>query len=161
MPYDWITPATWATGPWTARMANDRLVNNMRVIGDSWQPYTVTLSNWGLVNGTLEGFYHQIGRTVRGRIEYTVGSSDTKSGAPFFGFPPILPVTATEGSCVGNAGLYDGANREFRDVLYSTSGGGTMAISAQDDTRLTPTVPWTWGTGDQMLIMFRYEAASG
>lgn len=160
MPYTWATPTTWTDDPLSAGELNRQLVNNLRAYGDAWQPYTVALSGWTLGNGLLEGWFQKVGRTCRGRIEYTVGSSDTKSGAPFFSFPPVLPTTSWEGACVGNAGLYDGASREFRDVLYSTSGGGTMAISSQADVRLTPTVPWTWGTGDQMLLMFRYEARS-
>ena len=156
----WLDPATFADDALSAGELNAGLGNNMRVIGDPWPPYDVTLFAWTLVNGTLEGWAQMLGKEVHGRIEYTVGAGDTKAGIPTFSLP-ALPLVVSQRSCLGHAGLFDtsAANRLFRFAILTTTGGGSLGLSDQNDVRVSDTVPWTWATGDQMLIDFRYEGA--
>lgn len=156
----YTTPPTWQPGnPPTAAELNATVRDDMKTMGEAWTAYTPTLGGWTLSNGTLTGAWMPAGAFILGRVAYTVGSSDTKSGAPIFGFP--AQPRQEFGACIGQAGLFDtsAGNRAFRFVLLSTSGGGTMAISDLDDTRISPTAPWTWATGDQMLLEFRIERA--
>lgn len=155
MATEWIDPATWADGVLTQQKINDGLANNMQMLGDPWPEYFVVLTGWTLSNGRLQGWWQELGKMIRGRIEYTIGSSDTKSGQPVFSLP--VPVNSTGGAPIGHAGLAQGANREFWTAIAGGTGGSTIALRNAAGTVMSPTVPWTWATGNQMLIQFRYE----
>lgn len=157
MARQYVTPPTFTDGtPFTAQDLNRYLADNLEMLEGPWVSYPVEMHSWGLVNGTLKGWVSAAGKIISGRIEYTVGSSDTKSSAPYFTFP--FPQRTPFGACIGNGGLYDGVNREFWFALRSTLIGGAIALARDNDQRITTTVPWTWATGDQMMIDYQYEA---
>lgn len=156
----YTTPPTFTGGSTlTASQLNTYLRDNIKAYGEAWGSWSPTLAAWTLGNGTLLGFAMIAGKLCAGRIEYTVGSTDTKSGTLNF---PLAGLSVTpknvNGSNVGHAGLFDtsAANRAFRHVLYG-SAGNTLYPTDQTDTRITPTAPWTWATGDQVLIDFLFE----
>lgn len=155
----WTSPRTWVAGEIpTAATFNTHVRDNFKAIGDAWTAYTPTLSNWTLSNGTLTGAYLQAGKLVIFRILYTVGSTDTKSGGPVFSLPAATD-SARAGMCIGEAFLNDvsAPTRAYRRVIQNSSTGCFMA--SDDDTRLSPTAPWTWATGDLMTIQGLYEAS--
>lgn len=155
----WTPPRTWVAAEIpTAATFNTHVRDNLKAIGDAWTSYTPTLSNWTLSNGTLAGYYMQAGKLVIGRIEYTVGSSDTKSGGPVFALPAAT-AAAKAGLPLGRAYLFDtsAGTKNYRNVVQNGSTGVFMADDS--DTRLSPTAPWTWATGDQMFLTFLYEAS--
>ena len=149
--------ATGATVP-DATWFNTYIRDNFKALGDAWASYTPTLGGWTLGNGTLVGKYMQANKLVIGRIEYTVGSLDTKSGTLTFA-TPVTPNLINGATC-GRAGLFDtsAANRAFRHVFWGSAANAFFATS-EADVRITPTTPWTWATGDQVFIDFEYEAA--
>lgn len=156
----WTAPRTWVAGETvTAAMLNTHLRDNLKAIGDAWASFTPTLSGgWALGNGTLTGAYSAAGKMVVGRIVYTIGSTDTKSGV--IGF--LLPVNAKSGTtelAVGTVGIWDtSASSRFSRVAFLAS---TSQIQIEDEAgaRVTHLVPVTFATGDQILISFQYEAA--
>lgn len=155
----WSTPATAVAGTaLTASTWNATVRDNLKAIGDSWTAYTPALTGWTLVNGTLTGRAVQAGKWVSGSIVYTVGSSDTKSGAPVFSLP-VASAAGAVGPAIGTAGLQDtsAGARAFRFVF--NVGTSTIQCTTDADVRLSPTVPWTWATGDVFYISFSYEAA--
>lgn len=155
----WSTVPTFSGGAvLTAAQMNQYVRDNFNAIGDAWTSYTPTLGGWTLGNGTLVGKYSQAGKLVIGRIEYTVGSTDTKAGTLIFA-TPVAPNLVNGATC-GRAGLFDtsAANRAFRHVFWGSASNAFFATS-ENDTRITPTTPWTWATGDQVFIDFEYEAA--
>lgn len=154
------TPPTFSAGVGglTAAMLNTYVRDNFKALGDAWTSYTPTLGGWTLGNGTLVGKWMSANKLVMGRIEYTVGSTDTKSGTLTFA-TPVTPNLINGATC-GRAGLFDtsAANRAFRHVFWGSAANAFFATS-EADVRITPTTPWTWATGDQVFIDFEYEAA--
>lgn len=159
----YATPPNVADGDiLTGHMMNRYVRNNLESFGGKWEPYTPTLAGgWVLGNGTLEGWLRRAGHLVIGRVEYTVGSTDTKAATSiqFRGLPADATPNNVNGSSIGRAGLYDVSlnNRQFRFILYGTS-GVAMYLTDQADTRVDNATPWTWATGDQMLLDFLYES---
>lgn len=153
----WDTTAFTAGSIPTAANFLSRITNNFKEIGDARTAWTPTLTGWTLGNGTLTGTYIEAGKLIIGTLTYTVGSTDTKSGVPTFS----LPVTSSVGTgpSIGTGGLFDtsGNVRAFR-FLFLT-GTSTFQFTTEADTRLAPTAPWTWATGDVMWARFEYEAA--
>lgn len=154
----YTTPPTFSDAAiLTATQWDTYVLDNSESFGGAWPSFSPSLLGWTLGNGTLVGAAVKCGKQVHGRVEYTVGSTDTKAGAPSFANLPATP-NITNGSCVGRAGLFDtsGAVRAFRYVLWG-SASNNLIVTSSADVRLSPTVPWTWATGDQMLLDFTFE----
>jgi hypothetical protein len=138
---------------------NTYIRDNFKAIGDAWTSYTPALVNWTLSNGTLTGYYMQAGKLVWGKVFYTVGSTDTKSGNLVI----TLPVTklADDGTETpfGYGGAYDTSvpARNTVGVFHSTT--SRMLFWTPTSGIVSNTVPWTWATGDKLNAAFCYEAA--
>lgn len=152
----WDT-STWVPGIPNAANFNARVRDNMKVLGDPWTAYTPTLSNWTLGNGSLTGFAVQANKLIIGRINYVVGSTDTKSGTLLIGLP-ATPHADLAASAIGQGGIQDVSvpSRFFRHACTS---GGSVYLADGADTRVSNTVPFTFATGDIVRILFQYEAA--
>ena len=152
-----IPPTFVAGNQFDAADLNQYVRDNFKALGDAWQSYTPTIGGWTLVNGTLVGKYMQTGKLVIGRVEYTVGASDTKAGTITI-TPPVTP-NLVNGQADGCSSLIDtsAAIRNYRHVFWG-SAGSVLYQTTESDVRVTSTVPWTWATGDQMLLEFEYEA---
>lgn len=153
------TPPTFVAGnTLTAAQLNQYVRDNFKALGDAWTSYTPTIGGWTLSNGTLVGKYMRTDKLVIGRIEYTVGSSDTKSGTITF-TTPATP-NLINGATVGQCGLFDtSAPARANRFVFWGSVGDVLYLTSENDTRVTATSPWTWATGDQMMLIFEYEAA--
>lgn len=125
-----------------------------------WQNYTPTLTNWALVDGTLTGELHKIGRTVHYRIRYTVGAGDTKSGNLVASLP-FPAESGTAGSTPrGTAALFDtsASVRAHRFAVHQSSTSVRLEDAA--GAIVTAAVPFTFAAGDVVDIAGTYEAAS-
>ena len=155
----WTAPRTWvAAETVTAALMNSHVRDNLKVIGDARTAYTPALTGWTLGNGTLTGFHATVGKLIIGRLTYVVGSTDTIAGTPVFSLP-VASLAGASGPPLGTGGLYDtsAAARAYRFLFLV--GASTFQFTTEADTRLSPTAPWTWATGDTMWAEFCYEAA--
>lgn len=133
-----------------------------------WPACTPTLSNgWVRNNGTLVGFVQQVGQTVRFRIEYVVGSSDTKGAAITFDIP-VAARALTTGIAFANqvpingaCGLFDlsSGNHDFSFTPVFLTATTLRPVNSTATTGVNSTTPWTWATGDWMVVTGTYEAA--
>jgi hypothetical protein len=137
----WVAP-TWGQAPWST--------------------YTVSTTNFNVVNGTLIGRWQQNGKTVHFSIFYQVGSSDTfSSGVALFFSVPVNP-EASNGIAYTPLGTWVGD-----DTSASTEYVGTVSSSALSSIRLhyggntsvTSTNPTTWAAGDVIRIAGSYESS--
>lgn len=153
----WTTPSTWSAGATlTAAQLNTQVRDNLKAIGDPWTSYSPALVNWTLGNGTLTGVYMQAGKLVWGRVAYTVGSTDTKSGNLLI----TLPVTKISDDGPEGAGVaFDTSGTAYNTVVVGHSTTSRMLFYTPTAGIVTPSVPWTWATGDTLKASFFYEAA--
>jgi hypothetical protein len=159
----WTSPRTWAAGEVpSASTFNTHVRDNLKAIGDPWTAYTPTLSGWTKGNGTLAGWAMTAGKLIHYRIEYTVGSTDTLSGQLRISLPATARWSATPLTAlppVGQASLRDvsaPAGRTRSALLFSSS---TITLVDEAFNAVTSTVPWTWATGDLVVVNGSYEAA--
>jgi len=156
----WTSPRTWTAGEVpTAATFNTHVRDNFKAIGDAWTSYTPTLANWTLGNGTLTGNYIAAGKLIIGKISYTVGSTDTKSGQIQFSLPVTKVADGGFGFPLGTAELYD-TSAPARNIVHAVQNSATaLRLCAGDGTFVSDTSPWTWATGDEINVVFQYEAA--
>lgn len=138
-------------------------------VSGPYTAYTPTLSNgWVRVNGTLNGFYQQVGQTVDFRIEYLIGSSDTKGNAITFDAPVAVrpPASATitlasQPPVNAKIGLLDtsAAVRDYSHALVWITATTFRPVNSASTSGINGTTPWAWATNDWMVITGSYEAA--
>lgn len=156
----WTSPRTWVAGEiFTAANANTHIRDNFKALGDPWTAYTPTLTNWTLGNGTLTGSYIQVGKTVWGKVFYTVGSTDTKSGNLVISLPVTKVADDGTETPFGAGIAYDVSvpARSTVEVVHSTT--SRMLFWTPTSGIAAASVPWTWATGDKLNAHFMYEAA--
>ncbi len=161
----WSTPATWAAGIPTVSNFNTRIRDQFNALGDSWASYspawTGSGSNPVVNNGTLNGFYREIGKTIDYRIELTIGSTTTFGSGSYRLSLPVTARTAITSLCapMAQAGLGDtsASARYMRTAVYLTS--TTVFLCDEAGTAWTPTVPFTLANGDFVVVTGTYEAA--
>lgn len=117
----------------------------------AWTSYTPTLTNLTLGNGTVTATYKQVGKTVFFRIEFLLGSSSAVGTTPSF-TPPVVPVATRHQ--VGSAsfeGTFSGAGAcsIFTGAIVPLASDGTLLSNR----------PFTWATGNRMVLGGMYEAA--
>jgi hypothetical protein len=128
----------------------------------NWTTYSPSISGtgWALGNATVTARYRQEGTTVHFRMWITWGSTSTYgSVAPVL----ALPLTAKD---LHAGAFYAEANDVGSNVylLYpsqaSTTGVRCNVIGASGaSVALTSTVPFTWVTGDMLVLAGTYEIA--
>ena len=129
----------------------------------AWVTYAPTLSSgWLNGNGTYDAKYCKIGKIVHWRVTFTLGSTTTKGA----GMVMSLPVTAaaTNSAVSAQGFLVTGSTRYIASVLFNnttTVNIGTSVASATYTTwnTMTATTPFTWATGDIVILAGTYEAA--
>lgn len=163
----WVSPSTVATGDvLTASKWNQDVVDNWLALGGAWTSWTPSWTNLTVGNGTVSAKYIAAGKLIIGRLALTWGSTTSASGA----VSVSLPATAsseyvTDKVFFGNVRLEDAGVTStagyFR--LRTTTTVDIVAMNAASTyinfAAVSNTVPWTWGTGDNMHAQFMYEAA--
>jgi hypothetical protein len=126
----------------------------------SWTNYTPSFPNITLGNATTTARYVQIGKTVIGYVRLTFGTTTVMTGGPVF----TLPVGAPS---IGkfSATAYDTAVNTY-PLGVTFNSDGTVYFYAYNSTvtyatynSVSPTLPFTWGTGDRLEVSFTYETA--
>lgn len=134
--------------------------------GTAWTSYTPT---WGgavtLGSGTNVGAYQRFGKTVHWRASFTFGSGSAVGSATA---TVTLPVTAISSTPPGLVTVYffDTSATTYFSAL-AVYGTTTVTIyemknngNGNDDSEvLNSTEPFTWATGDQIVVAGTYEAA--
>jgi hypothetical protein len=118
----------------------------------AWTSYTPSVGNGSVGNGTIVGFYKQIGKTVHWRAQFTLGSTSTVS-QDFSLSQPFTPVNDSANT----------ANAFYIDVSTSVHYNGWYFVSTPRYQSvfgsLSSTNPFIWATGDVMCIYGTYEVA--
>lgn len=126
----------------------------------AWTAYTPTMTGFTRGNGVLVGRYRRDGDTVHWTVEYTVGSTDQKGTAPRWQlpFPPRYAYSTGNYFPMGSAYLRDvsaGTNRVWTVCLV---GNQTVVPLDANADGVNVSVPWTWATGDRVIMHGVYEA---
>jgi len=158
----WNTPTTWVTATeLDAPDLNAQVRDNFKAIGDPWTSYagSIVTTNITVGNGTLTAVYMQAGKFVQFRVKFTLGSTSAITGSPTF----TLPVTAVGTRVVGglllmfDSSAASGSAYKLGGAFNST----TTNLLIRDDASavISSTSPFTWATGDELVITGDYEAA--
>ena len=124
--------------------------------------YTPTFTNLTVGNGTVAFRFGRVQNFIHVHGKITFGSTSSVAGNVTF----TLPVTAanqSDGQVLGEARLDDaGITTVFGLVIKATNTTGAIqAYNATTtyltNTAFTATVPFTWSTGDVILVNFIYE----
>lgn len=111
-------------------------------------------------NGTLTGRYRRIGTTVFYRFRLTWGSTTSHAAATQYCGVPIPPVDLSQEEPAGLALCHNvGVTRHPGIGLWSPGGNGVFVSDCSTTQVVTNTVPFTWGSGDQLFVAGEYEAA--
>lgn len=135
---------------------------DLNTIAGAWNSFTVTLSGITLGNGTAVGFWKKIGRAVHYRVEITLGSTSSVTGA----ITIDLPATAAATSQHHSGYFYDlSATTSYAmGVVFSTTQIFPRALNSAGTyatlSGTTSTIPFTWATGDLVRVAGSYESAS-
>ena len=129
----------------------------------AWQTWAPTLSSgWANGNGVWDAKYAQIGKTVHWTATFTLGTTTTKGSTMLLS----LPVTAASTNSPANANgfLQTGSTRWIGVILpnsTTTINVGTSAANATYTTwnAMSATTPFTWATGDVLILAGTYQAA--
>lgn len=132
---------------------------------DAWQPYipvwTASGSNPSIGNGSINGQYTKIGRTVLFRASITAGSTTTFGSGNYSISLPVAGAPGTVAYPIGETSMVDVSvgTRYIRTLIMWTAATTTLILNEAGAT-VTPTVPVTWADGDLFYFSGQYEAAS-
>ena len=134
-----------------------------------WATWSPTWTNVTIGNSTVVSRYTQIGKTVHFYISLTIGSTGSVDNIIIVSTPVTATATRTPLSVYNNVGLCmmrdDGAGDNWQGVTvmntvdlmrpreYNVSG------SLIKQGTVNATSPFTWDTGDVLIMMGTYEAA--
>ena len=162
----WTTsPRTWSVGETvTAANLNAQLRDMQNAFG-AWTSYTpswtASTTNPVIGNGTIVGAYTQVQKTVWYRAQITMGSTTTYGSGVY---SLSLPVThGTSSNQIVEAVAFDTSTGFYYrglTVLFTAGTIRTQFVDAAGSTSgWTPTVPFTWASGDIYMVSGCYEAA--
>jgi hypothetical protein len=127
--------------------------------------YTAWTPTWGnltIGNATVTARYSQVGKTVKFDINVIFGSTTSITGSyPSF----TLPVALAKSSALISAQWLDVGTQRYFNTWYMDTSSVAYCITANVagtypiEAAISATVPFTWTTGDQMLISGIYEVA--
>ena len=144
--------------PLTALKVNTHLNHEL----STWTAYTPTwtafTTNPTLGDGTIEGRYVQIGKTVHFTIALTFGSTTTQ-GAGAWSF--TLPVTAANGTQhpLGSARLRDNSAPAYNMRTAYKTNSTALGLANEAGVNVGSGTPWAWAVNDFVIISGTYEAA--
>lgn len=152
----WYDGVSW--GPW---------MSGGSATGGLWQDYTPVLTNISLGNGTMQARYTQNGMTVHFWVDILFGSTTSVTGSIDIGTPTTG--FSTEGFIypmgTALARLFAASGSNVHKGFTTNDGTGPVSsvrIVAANGTSggaWNATTPFTWATGDRMMLTAMYEAA--
>jgi hypothetical protein len=156
------------TGIANAAIKPNHLITSASTLNTwAWDSWTPTLTNMTLGNGTVTAKYSQIGKTVRFRFVFVLGSTSAMGSIPQFS----LPVTAAthagslDSLVMGVANAWDTGSNNFDcvTVLHTTTTVIIRVINAAStyalQANISSLIPMTWTTNDELIATGTYEAA--
>lgn len=148
--------------PWTAGsiLTAAQLDANAPQAWSSYTPtWTATTTSPTLGNGTIVGKYVVHGKTVHYRIVVTFGSTTSVGSGTYLFTPPVAP-SITAHQPAGLAEAYD-VSAVVVTMMFARFNNSTTQIACRTTagTDLGNAVPYTWATGDTIIISGTYEAA--
>ena len=157
------TPRTWvAAETVTAAIMNSDIRDPLTALSAAWTSYTPTLTGFTLGNGTIAGAYNRFGKLIVWRASLTFGSTSAGATAmPTF----TLPVTSVGTFIAGTitAWFWDtSASQLYQSAAnYQSSTTVACGVLSTNGNRVnaSTTSPFTWATGDQIIVSGVYEAA--
>lgn len=139
----------------------------LKASSEAWTSYgsaasfTGATSNPVLNNGTWSAKYRQVNKAVDFYVKVTMGSTTTYGSGNFRVALPVTPISTDPGFwTVATADASSGAI--YMGTVFSWT--GTVAslaviLPAGGVQQVTSTVPWTYATGDTIIVRGSYEAA--
>jgi hypothetical protein len=130
----------------------------------AWTTWSPTLTNLTLSNGTQIAKYRQVGKTVDFIWSFVLGSTSSVGTSPAFTLA-VAPSTnwAFTGNTLfpTNCVAIDAGNAEWPGETRLS--GSTVSIFYKSTisavSNITATAPFTWGTGDGLLVCGTYYTA--
>ena len=131
---------------------------------NDWATYTPTWtgssSNPAIGNGTIEGSYVKLGKFIAGRLRITAGSTTTFGGGDYsFGLPVTADGANTAYTPIGNGAAEDTGVALYAGFTYLSTSTAVRVQTPALNANWGKTVPFTFGSGDNFIINFFYEAA--
>ncbi|MDH6435617.1 hypothetical protein M2158_004094 [Streptomyces sp. SAI-144] len=165
-----FTPRTWVVGEVvTAALLNAEIRDQFLSFFGAWTSdtpaWTASTTNPVIGNGTLNGRYLKVGRTVHRVVDLLTGSTTTYGSGTYAFSMPVAAASAV--NQLGNAQAVGGSSRYAGNILLSP-GASTAACYFPDSglvpvsrlSTMSPTIPFTWAAAFQMRAIITYEAAS-
>jgi hypothetical protein len=123
-----------------------------------WFTFTPTLNDVTIGNGTNTGKYSIIGKQIRVRYKFTMGSTSSITGNPNYTLTnPVAPantqpyeVGQTIGQDVGTAIYYGRTDSLSSNAMYLRSNAASPASWSSS-------VPFTWANTDFWAVSFDYQ----
>ena len=161
------TPRTWtASEVVTATHMNTEVRDALVGVQAAWTTYSPTYSGISAIgNATVSAKWTRVGKSVRGHVKITMGSSTTFSAATFLiGLPVATHADIAVNHAIGPAFLLDssaGSASRTAGVAVTVSSTTVMILAGNlaSNQTVTNLVPWTWTTSDILSFGFEYEAA--
>lgn len=130
------------------------------VVNTAWTPFTPTWTSNGTApsygNADVSAAYKKIGKTVSFRIHIGFGTT-TNFGTGQYSFSlPVAPAMQTTAAAI----CADGTTR-YAATAWLTTGSGIFRIIPGNagNAGMSNATPFTWGSGDELIIGGTYEAA--
>jgi len=128
----------------------------------SWTP---TLTNLTLGNGTMTGKFTQIGKFVNASLQLVFGSTTSVTGTMTFSVPTGASTANTAlNTVIGNVRMLDAGIQNYLGMVQLSSSSAVILVAINASAtyatvqNVNATVPFTWGTGDELQFSFSYEA---
>lgn len=139
--------------------------------GPQWIAYTPAISGtgWALGNGTITGYYQRLGSTIHFQATFTIGSTTTKGTAPTGANAlRISTPTATASGVTTPIGIAYAADVSASTTYilnYAVDTSGIIlpyCLSAASGSlqAVFGTTPFTWATGDYLIVEGFYGAGA-
>jgi hypothetical protein len=160
------TPRTWvASEVVTVAELNTEVRDALTGIQAGWTTYTPTLTNITIGNGSANGGYLQIGKTIFARFIFIAGSTTTyAAGALGVSLPVAANALyiggASNNYAVGSGIAQPGATKvSVTPFVTSTGIINYLLDSSTTAAIITNTVPAAFGTGSFISHTITYQAA--
>jgi hypothetical protein len=153
------TPARLAVGAdGTVLQAASGQSTGLQWVG-AFGTYATSVSNISIGNGTTSLRYRQIGKLVDFNFTLTFGSTTTISSSPNFTLP-VAPTTSNSFSVA----LLDSGTGWFPAFAITSSSTCFLDLMTASGTYVgtgafSSTAPFTWATGDKIVVNGSYEVA--
>jgi hypothetical protein len=162
-----FAPRTWVVGEVvSAALLNSEIRDQFNSILAAWSTYVPVWGATGtapaLGNGSLNGRYMKVGRTVHFEATMIMGSTSTYGTGSW---TMTLPVATATKSTTGNAVLrfYDssaGANYVGVGQIGSADTAARFFAQSGSTANIATGVPFVWAASDEFRLSGTYEAAS-